>query len=403
MKTTAVICEYNPFHNGHEYMLKKLREEGSDHIAAIMSGSFTQRGEAAVFDKYSRTKAALAGGADIVIELPVSFACANAERFAFGGAYIAQALGVVDELAFGSETGDTQLLKTAADAVDDERVRAELSVQLAKGMTFAAARQKAVEEIFGAECSEILSQPNDILGIEYIRALKKLGSGISVRALRRTGASHDSEEASENIASAKAVRSLIYREDMGYERFIPEYAAQIFSQSENQPPPGGRMAKLEQALLYRLRTMTAEEISLLPEISEGLENRIYSSVKQGCTAEEIISSIKSKRYTRARIARILTYALLGFRKRELPEHPGYIRILGMNQRGRELLRMAGKSGSSGTKLPVVIRYSEAEKHSAAKRMFLQESECDDIYALSGKSPDICGRNFTTPLIVRSER
>ena len=367
MKTTAVICEYNPFHNGHEYMLKKLREEGSDHIAAIMSGSFTQRGEAAVFDKYSRTKAALAGGADIVIELPVSFACANAERFAFGGAYIAQALGVVDELAFGSETGDTKLLKTAADAVDDERVRAELSV------------------------------------IEYIRALKKLGSGISVRALRRTGASHDSEEASENIASAKAVRSLIYREDMGYERFIPEYAAQIFSQSENQPPPGGRMAKLEQALLYRLRTMTAEEISLLPEISEGLENRIYSSVKQGCTAEEIISSIKSKRYTRARIARILTYALLGFRKRELPEHPGYIRILGMNQRGRELLRMAGKSGSSGTKLPVVIRYSEAEKHSAAKRMFLQESECDDIYALSGKSPDICGRNFTTPLIVRSER
>ena len=143
MKISCVVCEYNPFHNGHEYMLRELRRRGTTHIAAIISGNFTQRGEAAVFDKRTRAKAALTCGADLVIEMPVSFACAGAERFAFGGVFLAEALGCVNELAFGSESGDIDLIRKAADAVCDDEVNSLIPRFLSFGMTYAAARQKA--------------------------------------------------------------------------------------------------------------------------------------------------------------------------------------------------------------------------------------------------------------------
>ena len=395
MKISCVICEYNPFHNGHKYMLGELRRRGTTHIAAIMSGNFTQRGEAAIFDKRIRARAALEGGADLVIELPVSFACAGAERFAYGGVYIAQALGCADELAFGSETGDIGIIEKAAAAVCSDEVNKLIPVFLSSGMTYAAAREKAVGQIFGSDISSVLHSPNDILGTEYIKALRHINSSMSPAAVKRIGAAHNSFEINGNIASASHIRSLIYGGDSDAAKFIPDFAADIYSGAEDRPPPGGRMKKLEDIIMYRLRTMTAQDIAALPEISEGLENRLYDAVHSSCTIEEIISATKSKRYTRSRIARIITYALLCFKKDRLFECPVYIRVLGMNSRGREILKCAGKKAS----LPIVMRYSDAAGDKTLKEMFDMESLCDDIYGLSGIYAAACGKNMTGRLVI----
>lgn len=395
MKISCVICEYNPFHNGHEYMLKQLRENGATHIAVIMSGNFTQRGEAAIFDKFTRTRAALSGGADLVIELPVSFACANAQRFAYGGVFLADSLGCADELAFGSESGDSRLLIEAASAIDDERVQRLLGEKLGSGITFAAVREKAVEEIYGAHISQLLHSPNDILGIEYIRALKITDSRIRPFAVKRTGAGHDSVETENNITSAANIREMLYSGNEDAYRCIPEAAAGIFRSAENKPPEGGRMRRLEAAMIYRLRTMTKDQLAALPDISEGLENRLYAAIRNSKCIEEIIEAAKSKRYTMARIRRLMTNALLGLERKSLEEMPGYIRILGMNSRGMEILRAAKQTA----KLPVITKYSDLKPGTPEHRMFMQESLCDDIYALSEKSTDICGRNLTGKMII----
>ena len=392
MKVTSVICEYNPFHNGHQYMLHQLRKQGTTHIAAVMSGNFTQRGEAAVFDKFARTRAALMGGADLVIELPVSFACANAERFAYGGVFAAQALGCVDELAFGSESGDTALLQQTAAAVEDASVLLRLREILKSGVSYAAAREQAVREVYGDALAQKLGSPNDILGIEYCRALCRLHSAIRPVAVRREGAAHDSAEAVSRFASASLIRSMLH-EGRGEQAgaFIPPEC----TVTTVQIPHGGRMKKLENILMYRLRTMTVQEMAELPEISEGLENRLYAAVRASETVEEVAAMTRSKRYPLARIRRILMYALLHIQKSALPPHPYYLRVLGMNQRGRELLKMAGKTAT----LPVIMRYADCLQNADTKSMFEQESFCDDIYALSGTKTLLCGANMTTPLVI----
>lgn len=394
-KISSVICEYNPFHNGHEYMLKKMRENGADYIVACMSGNFVQRGSPAIYDKYTRTRAALCGGADLVIELPVTFSCACAERFAYGGAFLLNALGCVDEIVFGSECGNIDFLRGAALAVENIRVSETMRSLLETGVTFARARQTAVEKIYGSEISDILSEPNNILAVEYIKALNRIGSDIMPSTLKRTGAGHDSCNTHQNIASAKHIRYIIEKGGNA-DSYMSECASRIFSDAKNKPPVGGRMSKLEGAVLYSLRMADKGKLFELPEVSEGLENRIYSAVKGGKSLEEIIDSIKSKRYTRSRICRIIMYAFLNIAKADMQEKPGYIKILGFNGRGREILKKAKETSS----LPIVMRYADIGRLGAErKKMFELESRCDDIFALSGENTDICGRNLTEKIII----
>ena len=175
MKVSSLICEYNPFHNGHKYMIDKMRKNGCEYIIACMSGNFTQRGDFAVFDKYSRTKTALQNGIDLVIELPVVYSCATAEKFAFGGVYILNALGCINEIYFGSECGNVDILKNTADILQSAEISEKIKKYLSLGQTFAKARENAVAEIDGLS-AEILQSPNNILGIEYIKALNKINS-----------------------------------------------------------------------------------------------------------------------------------------------------------------------------------------------------------------------------------
>ena len=395
IKISSVICEYNPFHNGHKLMLEYMRKNGATHIVACMSGNFTQRGDFAVFNKWQRTKTALLNGADLVIELPVSFSCANAERFALGGVYILNALGCVDEICFGSECGDIELLKKVSNAIIDSGISDSIKKYSLCGMTFAAAREKAVCDIYGKEISDILSQPNNILALEYLKALQSINSKITPATIARVGAEHDSTQTSDNIASASFVRQLIYEKNSEYLKYIPENTFDTVNTALSSLPDCQRIQKLENAILYRLRTMNNEDFANLPDISEGLENRLMSAVRNSVSYNEIMQKTKCKRYTLARIRRCILHAFLGITKQNSPEFPPYIRVLGFNEKGREILRIMRKSAA----IPVIMRYAAIDTLSEeCQKTFAFESRCDDIYFLSEKNILKCGKNYTENII-----
>lgn len=385
MKISSLICEYNPFHNGHKYMIEKMHENGSDIIIACMSGNFTQRGDFAVFDKYSRTRTALENGIDLVIELPVTYACATAEKFAFGGVYTLNSVGCTDDIYFGSECGDIDSLKETADILQSPELSDKIKYHLSLGQTFAKARENAVAEI--SEISaDILKSPNNILGIEYIKALNKLNSPISPKTIQRIGSEHDSTITTQNFASASLIRQMIYENNIDFFNYIPQ----------KNIPEIHRQNKLETAFLYKLRTMSIEDFSNLPDISEGLENRLYSAVKNSCSIDEILQTVKTKRYTLARLRRILLHAFLNISRKDCDILPQYIKILGFSKNGKRILRIMRDTAT----IPVIMRYSDVKKLSpTAQYLYEIENRCDDIYALSSETPSKCGNNMTSNIII----
>lgn len=384
MVTGAVICEYNPFHNGHKYMIDMMRKDGCDCIVAVMSGSFTQRGDVAVYSKFARTTEALKGGADLVIELPSVWAVSSAQRFAKGGCDIIKALSCVDRVYFGSECGDISLLKTVADATDSDEVTKRLKEYMSDGDYYPVALEKAVKEIYEKKYSEILSFPNNTLGIEYIKALK--GSGIEVRTIKRTGVDHDSENTTDTIASASKIRQLIY-ENSDFSSYIPENAY------EQNP---AFLEYGERALLLKLRETTEEELKDTADVTEGLHNRILSVAKEHNSIKEILNKIKTKRYTHSRLRRILICALLGIKNEHYNYDVPYIRILGFSQKGAEIL----KKISSTATLPLVINTAKdtGNLDSKAKEILSIDIKATDIRTVFEKSPTPCGADFTKGII-----
>lgn len=391
MNISSLICEFDPLHKGHKYLLDAIRLNGADCIIACMSGNFTQRGEPALFDKHTRARAALLCGADIVIELPVTYACSGAEHFAFGGVYLLSALGITDSLYFGSECGDISMIKNAALAAQDNRVSEKIRQLMGEGMTFAAARENAVRSVFGDMTADILRYPNNILGTEYVRAIMRTNSRLLPFTVRRTGAAHDSRDISDGFVSASYLRErFISGGDIS--GYIPEAACELFSGYTKSPKGQTRLGRLETAVLCRLRTMTREQFSLLPDMSEGLENRIYKAVRKECSIEGILMQAKSKRCTMARLKRSLIHAFLGITAEDYSLKPQYIRILGFNSRGREVLHDLKKRSS----LPVISTPSKLPPLSDdGMRLFSIECRCDDIYALSGEAVLPCGGNITS--------
>ena len=320
---TAVICECNPFHNGHEYLFRTAKLLTGGELIAVMSGSFTQRGEAAVTDKYTRAGAALRGGADVVAELPAVCAVANAQRFAEGGVRVAKSFACVDTLAFGSETEDLRVLETAANALRSERVNALVAEEMKRGGCYPHAVEAAVREVYGDDIAAAVSSPNNILAVEYLSALR--GTSIRPPPVRRQGVSHDSAEVSGRYASASRIREML-RTGADVSRYLPEIPGSIT-----------RPELLDRAILYRLRTMTAEELRALPDVGEGLENRILEAARRCGSVEELLGSVKTKRYTHARLRRILACALLGVTERLQTGEWDYVRVLGFSDRGAGLL------------------------------------------------------------------
>ena len=344
-KVLGIIAEYNPFHNGHLYHLEQAKKlTGSSYTVAVISGNFTQRGSTALIDKWSRAEIALNCGVDLVLELPTLYATSSAENFADGAVKILNSLKVVDYLAFGAETSDMDLLEPIADVLykEPKAYKMLLANELKKGVSFPKARENALMLYLGdiRKYLNVLSSPNNILGLEYMKSLKKYNSIIKPVAITRFEAGYNDISYSGNIASATAIRNIIKNGNFKVLRkLVPAPSYGILMDNIKQGHIIPDLSVFERQIIYNLRKMSLSEIAELPDVSEGLENSIKKVANSCNTVNEFLNLIKSKRYTSTRIQRILIYSLLGITKKDMAlskKVNPYIRVLGFNKRGKFL-------------------------------------------------------------------
>jgi predicted nucleotidyltransferase len=361
LNVTGVICEYNPLHLGHQKQLDIIRaEKGQESgIVCIMSGNFVQRGAPAILDKALRAKAAILCGADLVLELPATAALSSAEGFAAEGVRLLAPF--CDALCFGAETADSAALHQTAEALLSPDFSPALRIQLEQGLSFPAARQAALESM-GIE-GGLLTSPNNILAVEYCKAILSQGAGMKPFPILREGCYHDTTADPDN-PSATAVRAMM-AQGGNWQDFVPEEVQKVFQNSVLHTKRAG-----ERAMLAKLRTMTEEEFEAVPFGSEGLWRKLMHAARLEATVEDIAAAVKSKRYTRSRIDRMIMCAFLGLTQEHLHTPAPYARVLALNDKGREILKTARKYGS----YPNI-----GEKIDHPYQVL--ENRCTDLYAL----------------------
>ncbi len=437
MSILGIIAEYNPFHNGHLYHLKKSKAlTGADFTICVMSGNFVQRGSPALSDKWSRTEIALKCGVDLVIELPAVFAMSSAEYFAGGGVKLLDSLGIVDFLSFGSECGRLDELKTIAGILNDEpaEYKSYLKKALDTGISYPAARENALNRYLlknaennqgnsdsnvnpGGSIEGVIKSPNNILGIEYLKALMRIGSKIKPVTIGRTGGAYNSDELQGSISSATAIRNHIqkYKSLSSLDDALPHESMEILTREFKNGRGPVFPEDFGGFIISALRRMKTDEISRLPYIAEGLENRIKSAAEASGTLEELVESISTRRYTETRVLRCLFHILTGLDSKTFNSFidaggPQYIRILGFTGKGRQLLPRI----SSSATLPLIVKAADY-KHtydttssSAGKSenpllsaMLGYEAASTDQYVLAfgNASSRASGREFTQQVVI----
>jgi len=386
----GIICEYNPFHRGHAAMLEKVRKAGADTVVCAMSGNFVQRGETAVLSKFARAEMALRGGADLVLELPTLWAMATAETFARGGVEILSAAWC-DTLAFGSECADAAAIDTVAQTLLSDAFPEALKEKLSSGVTFAVARQRAAQALCG-DAAGNLSRPNDILAVEYAKAIYRQNAPMELLPVQRIGIDHDAQSAG-TFASASYVRELLQQGELIHAcDYIPDYSAEIIQKEiEN-----GRICdptRLNTAILSRLRRLSEEDFARCDGGGEGLYHRLYDAVRSASTIDELMELAKTKRYPMARLRRMVMCAWL-----DMPQasaHVPYLRVLGADEKGRALLRRLQKEGK-----PILTKPADvAVLGSEAMALFSAESAWTDQFLLGMAAPQKPGADWRyTPLM-----
>ena len=376
MKICACIAEYNPFHNGHlkhiDYVKNVL---GAEKLIVIMSGNFTQRGEIAVLDKFTRAKHAIIAGADVVLELPTVFATANAETFALGAVNILNSLGVVDGLCFGVESGEKEEYIALAKAMNDEskEFKKALKEELDKGISLAKAKFNAIEKTSNGKFnSSIISSPNNILGLEYTKALLKLNSDIKIYPMIREG-DHNDTTLKKGITSATSIRQTLKTGKIKkLKKCVPPY---VFSDLKSYP------FSFETLCLSSIIRASAEDIGACPDCTEGLENRIKALVKDNHTLDGLIEKVSTKRYTKTRVQRIITANLLGIKEKLVKDalsSPLYAKVLAVNSDSKELIPLM----CSNSKIPLLTRKSDVvELKKTALNCFEKDVLASDLHAL----------------------
>ena len=372
MRAIGVICEYNPFHNGHAYHLKKCRDlAGEDGaVICVMSGDFVQRGEPAIYSKFARAEAAVLGGADLMAELPVPWSLSSAEGFARGGVSLLDRLGV-QTLCFGSEAGEVEALSAVAELLTEpatqEKIRKRLNEHVS--LSYAAARLQVLQEQLG-EKAAVLEQPNNILGIEYIKAISDLDSSMTPVTVKRLGAAHDGREGQLGCRSASEIRELL-RAGGSIEGELPKACAEVFRR-EREKGRQVQKERMETAILSRLRMLDAEAFETLPDAADGLGNRLYKALQNECSLEAVQMAAKTKRYALSRIRRICMCACLGISGEANKGLPPYARILAMNEKGRAYLALIRKKNE----IPLLIKPASVDKLSM---------ECKALFALGARA------------------
>lgn len=380
MAAAGIIAEYNPLHLGHCCQLRRLRALLGEETPVIcaMSGNFVQRGDFALLGKHARAEAAVRSGADLVLEIPLSWACAPAERFAQGGVEVLLGTGLVTDLVFGSESADAGAIRSATEALLGPDFPEALRRELAGPHSFAAARQRALAGLIGEEGAEVLSRPNDILAVEYAKALSREGSEVHLVPILRQGAGHDQDGG--EYPSAGSIRRMI-QEGRRAEALAAMAPAmrELYEAEEARGRAPVFAAGAERAILAQLRRMGEADFLALDAGGEGLGNRLAAAAREAASLEELLDRAKTKRYAYSRLRRLALWAYLGLRPETLPARVPYLRPLAMNQRGRALLAEARRRAA----LPILTKPADVRRLTPeAQAVFRREVLATDLYTLA---------------------
>ncbi len=388
MSIIGIVCEFNPFHNGHKHLIDSVKASG-DIVVCVMSGNFVQRGEPAIFPKDLRVKSALMNGADIVLELPFLYATSSAEIFASSAVKILNSFGC-DKIAFGTENTTISQLENVVGIILSDDFDKKIKRYLEDGVSYPKARQMSYED-YNDNCD--ISSPNNILAIEYISAIKKNNFNITPITVSRKGAYYNDDFAVNEYASATYIRHLI-NENKDFREYVPDNVYEIYM---NALESGGYLntERFNISALSVLRSIN----TIRPEIAnmaEGLENRITSAVKTSCDLNEIYDKVKTKRFTHSRIRRAVLSSIIGVTNDDLQISVPYCRLLGFNKKNSNKLGDLAKKCS----LPFVVNYSDILKLNSenASRVFELENKSSDLYSLTLQKPEKCLTEMTYSVI-----
>lgn len=382
MRTIGIICEYNPFHYGHQYLIEQAKKHGDGQfIVCVLSSNFLQRGVPSLINKYDRAKMAILGGADLVIEIPSIFSCRNAKEYAYHAVSLLHKLGICDTLIFGSESGDVKMLSDIADILikEPESYRIILKEFLQLGLSYPKARANALSAFLDNPLiDELVKSSNNILAIEYIIAIKQLQSPINYETIKRQGASYLDESLSKSFSSATAIRKSINSNSLSsIKEQVPKSSYKILENNNFVFPN-----QLSQLINYKLASLTKNELQTYLNVTEGLENRLKEGASKHLTFTELVDFVSSKRYPKTRIQRILIHILLGFTHDILLQDISYARLLYVSKHGEKLFSILHKN----TLIPVFTSFNQFYKIAPTKikKLLDLELKASNIYeSLSG--------------------
>ena len=401
----GIVAEYNPFHNGHIYHIQKAKENANaEYTVAIMTGNFTQRGNTSIINKWEKTKMALSSIVDLVIELPTIYSISSAENFADGSVKILKELKFITHISFGMEASNiADLNKIASILVDEPEEFSEIiKKELKEGNSYPKARENAlVKYTQNFQYGEIVSGSNNILAIEYLKAIKRQKANIIPVGVKREKVFYNSSKIVDEYASSTGIRNLLIKKNFDeINKVVPSTTFDILLDNIKNGTFIPDISTYSIPIIYKLRTMTKQQIADLPEVSEGLENLIISSVSQTNNLNELIDMIKSKRYTKTKIQRILLYALLGITKQDMElsnKVVPYIRVLGCNNNGKTLISQIEKHTKVITSLK---RFEKGNINKKLARLLEIDKKATDIYTIGYLKNSKTGLDYTKGMIIQ---
>ena len=400
-KRIGIIAEYNPFHNGHLYQIQKAKElTGADTVIAVMSGNFTQRGDTSLINKFEKAKIALQNEVDMVIELPTIYSISSAENFALGGVKILNEIGNIDYLVFGIEEENLEKLQAIADVLvnEDDEFKRNIKEELDKGNSYPKAREIVLKKVLSSENVEnIMQKPNNILAIEYLKALKITNSKIKPFAIKRKNTMHNDENINKNYASGTYIRKLFIENNFNkIRKVVPKYTYERLLELKNQGTYVSSINDFSDIVIYKIRTMTKEEISQIADVNEGLENSIKLASTTCKTIDEIVEKVSTKRYTKTRISRILTYILLDITKSEMEQSKNanqYIRVLGINKKFEGILKTINND-------KLITSLKKFEENNGENQLLNIDKKATEIYTVKYPKSVQTNLDYTSKFIIK---
>ncbi len=401
----AVVSEYNPFHNGHlKHLAYSKQLTKADFSIAIITGNFVQRGDTSIVDKWTKAEMALKAGFDIVIELPTIYAISSAENFAEGAIKILNNLGIVDYLSFGSELGEISPLNDLANLLykEPKELSALINQYVKTGISYPKAREMALMQFLGnsQKHKQALNHPNNILGIEYLKALKKYRSPIRPITIKREYSEHNSATIKKGIASSTAIRTLLQKKK-NIHTLVPFETYELLENCIEDGKIVPSLAVFEKEIIYTLRRMTLSDIANLPDVSEGLENRIKLAANNYNHLGDLIDNINTKRFTQSRIQRILLYALLNISQKDMNQSrkaTPYVRVLGFNKHGKKIISAIAKQNPKTHVIISVKKFMENNSDSRLQNMLAKDILATNIYTLGYENGGIANLDYTHKIV-----